>query len=48
MARGAQRQKGARTRPQRRPRNDNDGIIPVLAQVVREVESAVQLSLIHI
>ena len=42
MARGAQRQKGARTRPQRRPRNDNDGIIPVLAQVVREVESAVQ------
>ncbi len=42
MARGAQRHHGARTRPQRRPRHDNDGIIQVLAKVVREVESAVQ------
>jgi hypothetical protein len=42
VARGAQRQNGARTRTQRRPRHDNDGIIPVLARVVREVESAVQ------
>ncbi|AXH94832.1 DEAD/DEAH box helicase [Ornithinimicrobium avium] len=42
MARGAQRHRGARSRPQRRPRHDNDGIIPVLAKVVREVESAVQ------
>lgn len=42
VARGAQRQNGARTRTQRRPRHDNDGIIPVLAQVVREVESTVQ------
>ncbi|MFK5635934.1 MULTISPECIES: DEAD/DEAH box helicase [unclassified Ornithinimicrobium] len=42
MARGAQRHNGARTRTQRRPRHDNDGIIPVLAKVVREVESAVQ------
>ncbi|WP_134773755.1 DEAD/DEAH box helicase [Ornithinimicrobium flavum] len=42
MARGAQRQHGARTRTRRGPRPDNDGIIPVLARVVREVESAVQ------
>ncbi|MEE6280955.1 DEAD/DEAH box helicase [Georgenia sp. MJ170] len=46
MARGAQRQAGARrpaTRTKRRPaREDNEGIIPVLAQVVREVEGAVQ------
>ena len=42
MARGAQRQKGARSRTQRRPHPNNEGIIPVLAKVVREVESAVQ------
>ncbi|MPV37264.1 DEAD/DEAH box helicase [Georgenia subflava] len=46
MARGAQRQSGARrTAPEngRRPRNrDEEGIIPVLAKVVREVEAAVQ------
>src|SRR5690606_37357265 len=36
------RQNGARARTQRRPRRDNDGIIPVLAQVVREVETEVQ------
>ncbi|GGK76556.1 DEAD/DEAH box helicase [Ornithinimicrobium pekingense] len=42
MARGAQRHNGSRTRARRRPRHDNDGIIPVLARVVREVESAVQ------
>lgn len=42
MARGAQRQNGARTRTRRRPRQDNDGIIPVLARTVREVESEVQ------
>ncbi|MGB3828484.1 MAG: DEAD/DEAH box helicase [Ornithinimicrobium sp.] len=42
MARGAQRQNGARTRTRRRPRQDNDGIIPVLAMTVREVESEVQ------
>ena len=46
MARGAQRQSGARRTPARgqrraRPR-DNDGIIPVLARAVREVETAVQ------
>ncbi|WP_131104904.1 DEAD/DEAH box helicase [Ornithinimicrobium sufpigmenti] len=42
MARRAPRQNGARTRTQRRPRPDNDGLIQVLAKVVREVESAVQ------
>lgn len=42
VARGAQRQNGARTRTRRRPRHDNDGIIPVLARTVREVESEVQ------
>ncbi len=42
VARGAQRHNGARTRPRRRPRQDNDGIIPVLAMAVREVESEVQ------
>ncbi|MEE6295930.1 DEAD/DEAH box helicase [Georgenia wangjunii] len=46
MARRAQRPSSARpaaTRQQRRPRtHDNEGIIPVLARVVREVESAVQ------
>lgn len=46
MARRGQRQSGARrtaTRPQRRGRaNDDDGIIPVLARAVREVETAVQ------
>ena len=46
MARGAQRQPGARRsapRGQRRARpHDNDGIMPVLAQVVRDVEAAVQ------
>ncbi|HKJ10957.1 MAG TPA: DEAD/DEAH box helicase [Ornithinimicrobium sp.] len=42
MARGAQRQNGARTRTRGRPRQDNDGIIPVLARTVREVESEVQ------
>ncbi len=46
VARGGQRQSGAR-RPQngnrRRTRAvDNEGIIPVLAQVVRDVENAVQ------
>ncbi|MGH3362386.1 MAG: SNF2-related protein, partial [Nocardioides sp.] len=46
MARGGQRQSGAR-RPQngnrRRARAvDNEGIIPVLAQVVRDVENAVK------
>ncbi len=46
MARGAQRQNGARRaapRNQRRTRHkDNTGIIPVLAQAVREVESVVK------
>ena len=46
MARGGQRQSGARrtgSRNQRRPRAlDNEGIIPVLARAVREVETAVQ------
>ncbi|MET0767922.1 MAG: DEAD/DEAH box helicase [Aeromicrobium sp.] len=46
MARGGQRQSGARrtaSRGQRRTRElDNDGIIPVLARAVREVETAVQ------
>ncbi len=46
MARGGQRQTGARRtapRNQRRVRDrDNDGIIPVLARAVREVETAVQ------
>ncbi len=50
MARGSQRQSGARrprTRPAARGRGkgrvlDNDGIIPVLARAVREVESAVE------
>jgi superfamily II DNA or RNA helicase len=46
LARRGQRQSGARrtaTRPQRRARaNDDDGIIPVLARAVREVETAVQ------
>ena len=46
MARGGQRQSGAtRTapRPERRARGrDNDGIIPVLARCVREVEAGVQ------
>ncbi|MFH5822924.1 DEAD/DEAH box helicase [Georgenia sp. AZ-5] len=46
MARGAQRQSGARStapRNQRRARNhDDDGIMPVLARVAREVEAAVQ------
>jgi hypothetical protein len=46
LARGGQRQSGARrtaTRSQQRVRDrDNDGIIPVLARAVREVESAVQ------
>jgi superfamily II DNA or RNA helicase len=41
VARGAQNG-GRASRGQRRPRHDNDGIIPVLARVVREVESAVQ------
>jgi len=44
VARGGQRQSGARrtaTRNQQRER-DNDGIIPVLARAVREVEAAVQ------
>lgn len=47
MARGGQRQSGARRtapRNQRRPRAravDNEGIIPVLAKAVREVEGAV-------
>ena len=52
MARGAQRHNGARprkgarpgrdgARPQGRPRRADDGILPVLARVVREVESAV-------
>jgi len=43
--RGQQRQAGARRpaqRNQRRARNDNEGIIPVLARAVREVESAVE------
>ncbi len=46
MARRGQRQSGARRtapRNQRQVRNhDNDGIIPVLARAVREVEGAVQ------
>ncbi|MFC4783858.1 DEAD/DEAH box helicase [Nocardioides sp. MAHUQ-72] len=46
MARRGQRQSGARrgtTSTQRRGRNvDNDGIIPVLARAVREVETAVE------
>ncbi|MDD9208046.1 ATP-dependent helicase, partial [Georgenia sp. 10Sc9-8] len=46
MARGAQRQSGARgtsPRNQRRPRHhDEDGILPVLARVSRDVEAAVQ------
>ena len=46
MARGGQRQTGARrttSRTQRRGRVvDNEGIIPVLARAVREVENAVQ------
>lgn len=43
MARGAQRQTGARTRARRRPRRKDDGgIIRLLAKVVREVESSVQ------
>ena len=46
MARRGQRQQGARRtapRDQRRVRNlDNEGIIPVLARAVREVETAVQ------
>lgn len=43
MAQGAQRPNGARTRTQRRPRNTNDdGLIGVMAKVVREVESAVK------
>ncbi len=46
MARRGQRQSGARRtapRTQRRGRNlDNEGIIPVLARAVREVETAVQ------
>ncbi|HQR28627.1 MAG TPA: ATP-dependent helicase, partial [Nocardioides sp.] len=46
MARRGQRQSGAR-RPAQRDRRrvrdlDNEGIIPVLARAVREVESAVQ------
>ncbi|HET6625672.1 MAG TPA: DEAD/DEAH box helicase [Nocardioidaceae bacterium] len=46
MARRAQRQSGGRRtaqRPQRRVRDrDNEGILPVLARAVREVEKAVQ------
>ncbi len=45
MARRGQRQSSARrpaSRTQRRDRVDNDGIIPVLARAVREVETAVQ------
>ena len=46
MARRGQPQQGARrtaSRPQRRVRTrDNEGIIPVLARTVREVEAAVQ------
>ncbi|WP_127572232.1 DEAD/DEAH box helicase [Georgenia faecalis] len=44
MARPAQRRSGARRTPARGPRrtHDNDGIIPVLARVVREIEGAVQ------
>ncbi|MGB7425803.1 MAG: DEAD/DEAH box helicase [Ornithinimicrobium sp.] len=42
VARAAQRHHGARTRSRRRPSRDNDGIIPLLAMTVREVESEVQ------
>ncbi|GAA1149091.1 hypothetical protein GCM10009672_21670 [Nesterenkonia lutea] len=42
MARGAQRKNGASTRTRRRPRRNDGGIIRLLAQVVREVESSVQ------
>jgi superfamily II DNA or RNA helicase len=46
VARGGQRRSGARRaaqRPQRRVRDrDNDGIIPVLARTVREVEAAAE------
>ncbi|WP_425555751.1 DEAD/DEAH box helicase [Georgenia halophila] len=45
VARGAQRQSGARStsqRNQRRRHRDEDGIMPVLARVSREVEGAVQ------
>ncbi|MGJ9373024.1 DEAD/DEAH box helicase [Nesterenkonia sp. CF4.4] len=46
MARGAQRQNGARTRTRRQPRKNNDGgIIHLLAKVVREVESSVKQGL---
>ncbi|WP_445257896.1 DEAD/DEAH box helicase [Nocardioides aurantiacus] len=44
MARGGQRQNGARRGTQQRRRTravDNEGIIPVLARTVREVENAV-------
>ncbi len=44
MARGGQRQSGARRGTQQRRRTravDNEGIIPVLARTVREVENAV-------
>ncbi|MGZ4475611.1 MAG: ATP-dependent helicase, partial [Nocardioides sp.] len=46
MARGGQRQSGARRTAPRNPRRvraaKDDGIIPVLARAVREVEAAVQ------
>ncbi len=46
MARRGQRQSGARRTAQRNPRRvrprDNEGIIPLLARAVREVETAVQ------
>ncbi|WP_426562024.1 DEAD/DEAH box helicase [Angustibacter sp. McL0619] len=46
MARGGQRQPSARRAPARQQSHsrarDNDGIIPVLARTVREVEAAVQ------
>lgn len=46
MARGAQRQNGARTRTRRQPRKNNDGgIIHLLAKVVREVEASVKQGL---
>ncbi|HET6562888.1 MAG TPA: DEAD/DEAH box helicase [Marmoricola sp.] len=46
MARRGQQQSGARRTPARTPRRtrtrDNDGVIPVLARAVREVETAVE------
>ncbi|MEO9323389.1 DEAD/DEAH box helicase [Nocardioides sp. C4-1] len=42
MARGGQRANGARNRQRRARELDNEGIIPILARAVREVEGAAQ------